>query len=276
MNKLSTFYKHISEAAAKQGWDIETAMKQVKSYGVDYVEIQYGPDFDAEETGALLERCRMQTACVCANFDFLHDSRELSAEKYQRVFEAAKTLACNKVLCIPGMMDEERDHAEQMACFAERITEMCEVAKAWGITVLVEDFDNEKSPCCKMADLKYLLEHVPGLQFAFDTGNFRYCREELGEAYELLKKYVAHVHLKDRGETAPKGESEPDFIRDTAGDPIYTTPVGDGDLKLKMWIRRLIEDGFEGIFVLEHFGAKDQNAYIRRSAENVTAVMEDI
>lgn len=273
MNKLSTFYNHIYVAAEQNGWDVETAMKQAKSYGVDFIEVQYGPDFDVEATKALLESSDMQVACVCANFDFLHDSAEISKEKYERVLDVAKELECDKVLCIPGMMDAEGNHEEQMVIFAEKIAEMCKAAEMQGITILVEDFDNVNSPCCRTADLKYLLEHVQGLKFAFDTGNFRYCVEDLGEAYELLRGYVAHVHLKDRGESAPEGETEPGFILDTDGNPIYTTAVGEGDLKLDGWIKRLIADGFEGIFVLEHFGAKDQNACIKRSAENVIRAM---
>ena len=46
----------------------------------------------------------------------------------------------------------------------------------------------------------------------------------------------------------------------------YLTPVGSGELPMAEIVRRLCERGYDGICAMEHFGARDQLLYMRRSA----------
>lgn len=270
-NKISVFYSHVCMAATQNGWDIETALKKAKECGIEYLDMSCDKEVaeNPEETKQLLDRCGMKVSCLYASFDFLHDSTEISREKYIRLFECAKVLQCNKVLCVPGLLDFDDNQEKQMAVICQRLTEMCKAAEAYGITVTVENFGNIKSPCCKIAQLQYLFEHVAGLKYTYDMGNFRYCLEDLGEAYELLKKHIVHVHCKDWITVASEERKKSGSYKDISGGMLYPAAICEGELELDKWLKRLISDGYKGVLAIEHFGAYDQYLFMRKSAENI-------
>lgn len=54
---------------------------------------------------------------------------------------------------------------------------------------------------------------------------------------------------------------------------MYSVPVGDGELSLGKWIKRLVSNGYEGTFTIEHFGLHYQLCAIERSAAFVKAAL---
>ncbi len=271
MNDISVFLEHIYEAAEQRSITLEEALKQAKSCGIDYLECDHWRLSD-REMKQLFDRCGMGVSCIYEHFDFLNDSAVISEQKYRRLFETAKFFGCKIVLCIPGFSE----HPEaDLPRFAEGIGSMCETAKEYGITVTVEDFDDISSPCCRMMWLKYLLENVAGLRYTFDTGNFRYCLEDAGEAYALLKQYVSHVHCKDRSyDRANSSADGSNGKADLSGEIMWPAFVGEGVIGMETLVRRLVADGYEGVFAIEHFGANDQSEYMKRSAHELRGYME--
>ena len=101
-----------------------------------------------------------------------------------------------------------------------------------------------------------------GLRWTFDTGNFAYVREDPAEAYARLRKYLAHVHVKDRSHDASRGLPDGSNAKaDISGELMYPCECGGGYVGAEFLVKRL---------AAEHFGAADQLDYMRRSAENIT------
>lgn len=73
-----------------------------------------------------------------------------------------------------------------------------------GVTVVIEDAPQREFPMCSEAELRYLLEAVPGLKLVYDSGNMLHAGEDPVEYYDHLAQYVAHGHLKEMGK-APDG-----------------------------------------------------------------------
>ena len=271
MNDISVFLEHIYEAASQHDISLEEAMKRAKSFGIDYLECDHWRLFD-RDMKKLFDSCGMGVSCIYEHFDFLNDSADISEEKYRRLFETAVFYGCKKVLCIPGFSEQPENDLPR---FAEGISAMCRVAEEYGVTVTVEDFDDIKSPCCRMEWLRYLLENVPELRYTFDTGNFRYCLEDAAEAYSLLKQYVSHVHCKDRSyDMAASSADGANGKADLSGAVMYPAIVGDGVIGMEALVRQLLSDGYKGTLAIEHFGATDQTEYMKASADNLRRYME--
>ncbi len=267
MKNLSVFFDHVYTAARQSNKSVEEVLRFCKKWGIDLVEINC---LDPEIKGAkeLLCKCEIGVSCVCADLDFVNDDAEASAKKYGYAFDIAEKFNCNKVLCIPGFFKVDEATCSQFDGVCDRLNEMCCEAKKRGITVAVEDFDHSLSPCCNTAQLKELTDRIEGLGIAFDLGNFSYCKEDIAPAYELLKDKIVHLHLKDRGF---KSTSD-NYTHNIDGEKMYSLPVGEGDLNLGYWIKRIIADGYEGAMVIEHFSLNDQLSAIERSAQFVKSL----
>lgn len=274
--RLSVFYEHIFEAAQQSGITVEGALKHAKSCGIDLLECDLWRLDDREEVKKLLDLQGMGVSCIYAHFDFLHDIED-SERRYHDLLGTAEYFGAEKVLCIPGFFDEGREKEEQMKLFCEGISRMCDAAKSYGVTVTVEDFDDIKSPCCRMADIRYLLDNCEGLGYTFDTGNFRYCLEDAGQAYSLLSDRIAHVHLKDRSYDIARSDADgTNGKADLSGAVMYPVEVCGGVIGTEGLIRKLISDGYDGVLAIEHFGAVDQLMYMKKSAENILRITEGI
>jgi len=275
--KLSVFYEHIFEAAQQSGISVEAALDHAKGCGIDFLDCDLWRLSEKEGQKSLFDKCGMGVSCIYAHFDFLHDSAEQSEQKYRSLFETAQYFGAKKVLCIPGFFESGREKSKQMELFCEGLSRMCNAAKEYGVTVTVEDFDDINSPCCKMEDIRYLLDRCEGLMYTFDTGNFRYCLEDADKAYSLLCDRIAHVHLKDRSYDAARADKEASNGKaDLSGAVMYPAEVCGGVIGIDKLIKKLIADGYDGVLAIEHFGAAEQLLYIKRSAENVLKITEGI
>ena len=48
---------------------------------------------------------------------------------------------------------------------------------------------------------------------------------------------------------------------------MYAIPEGGGCIPMKELVTSLLKSGYDDTFVIEHFGAQDQLAYMKQSAE---------
>lgn len=275
--KLSVFYEHIFEAAEQSGMSVEDVLRSAKGCGIDLLDCDLWRLSDREVQKKLFESCGMGVSCIYSHFDFLHDSPEMSERKCHELLSAAQYFGAKNVLCIPGFYDDRGGRETQTKLFVKGISRMCEIAKEYGVTVTIEDFDDKDSPCCRMNDIRYLLDNCEGLRYTFDTGNFRYCLEEADEAYSLLSDKVSHVHLKDRSyDVARANADNTNGKADLSGEVMYPAEVCGGIIGIEALIKRLISDGYDGVLAIEHFGAADQLSYMKKSADNILRVMEGI
>lgn len=273
--RLAVFYEHIFEAAQQRNISVKEVLRHAKACGISCLECDLWRLSDRAAVKELFDSCGMGVSSIYSHFDFINDSAEGCAEKYSVLLDTAEYFGAEKVLCIPGFFDPERDRKAQLDRVAQRLSEMCDAASQRGITVTLEDFDDISSPCCRMADLRYLMDRVPPLRCTFDTGNFRYCLESAQEALTLLRDRVAHVHCKDRSyDKANADPSDSNGKADLSGAVMYPAPVCGGVIGIAELVTQLIRSGYDGIFAIEHFGAADQWEYMRISAERLLELRE--
>ncbi len=274
--RLSVFYEHIFEAAEQSGQTVEDVLKSAKGCKIDLLECDLWRLSERAAQKALFDSCGVGVSCIYSHFDFLHDSPEASERKCRELLSTAEYFGAKNVLCIPSFFETGRDRAEQMEKFCVGISHMCGTAKEYGVTVTIEDFDDINSPCCRMADIRYLLDNCNGLRYTFDTGNFRYCLEDADEAYSLLADRVSHVHLKDRSYDISRANAEnTNGKADISGAVMYPAEVCGGVIGIDRLIKRLASDGYDGVLAIEHFGAADQLSYMKKSAANILGILEE-
>ena len=273
-NKLSVFYEHIYESAEQNGSTVGKTLEYAVNCGIDGLECDLWRLEDKTNVKKLFDSCGANVSSIYNFFDFPHEDRNTCESKYRRLFETAAYFSADKVLCVPGFVNDNEQMSECRKITAERLNEMCLAAKEYGITVTLEDFDDVKSPCCTTEGLLYFMQNVSGLKYTFDTGNFRYCLENADEAYNVLKDYVVHVHLKDRSyNIANSDPNNTNGKADLSGEIMYPSIVCEGVIGIEKLIGKLISDGYSGRLAIEHFGAVNQAEYMKKSAENIRKVL---
>ncbi len=273
-NKLSVFYEHIFEAAAQSSEPVGKMLEYAVSCGIDGLECDLWRLEEKNQVKSLFDGCGVKVSSIYNFFDFPHESRESCEVKYRKVLETAAYFGADKVLCVPGFVQDNEDMSECREIVCERLNEMCRTASEYGITVTLEDFDDIKSPCCTTEGLLYFMRNTEGLRYTFDTGNFQYCLENADKAYDLLKEYVVHVHLKDRSYNSANSDLDnTNGKADLAGKIMYPSVVCEGVIGIDKLIGKLLADGYGGRFAIEHFGAANQAEYMKKSAENVRKAM---
>lgn len=272
MNKLAVFLEHIFEAAAQRNESVEAMLRYAKSCGIDLLECDHWRLAEKAEVRSLFNSCGLGISSIYEQFDMPRDNADSVRDRYMRLFETAAYFGADKVLCIPGFFSGNRD--SEINAVIQRLNEMCRAARSYNITVTIEDYDDISSPCCCGKDIRFLLDNVDGLRYTFDTGNFRYCLEDAAEALTLLKDKIAHVHCKDRSYSRENADfADTNGKADLSGAIMYPSPVCEGVIGIPALIKELLNDGYDGIFAIEHFGAADQYEYIKRSADNLRNII---
>lgn len=116
----------------------------------------------------------------------------------------------------------------------EQLGQFVDYAAANGIVLLHE---NEKGIYGEMADgCLDILKQFAGEHFkaVFDFANFVQARQDTLEAFEMLKPYIAYIHVKDA------------LLKDGS-----VVPAGYGDGNVKEILGRLKADGYRGYLSLE-------------------------
>ena len=262
MIKTSIFLEHLYEIAAQTGCTPAQAMKEAKKLGIDYVEADaFRAHENIDELKYLLDRAELKIGGLFAFFDFGHEKQP---EKVNALLDCAQALNAENIMPITGFINEGEDSAAVTDSMVREMNILCDEAQKRGITVTLEDFDSIHAPYGTAEELAYFLERVPGLYCTFDTGNFIFRGDDVLKAYDLLENRIAHVHMKDRSYSSIYGE---ELLICEDGKKLYPSPVGSGDLPMAEIANRLREHGYKGICAIEHFGAKNQQLFMRSSAQ---------
>lgn len=273
-NKLSVFYEHIFEAAEQSGSTTSKMLEYAVSCGIDGLECDLWRLEDKSNVKSLFDSCGIKISSIYNSFDFVHEDKNTCETKYRKLLETAAYFDADKVLCLPGLIYDNEQMSECRRVVAERLNEMCLAASEYGLTVTLEDFDNIKSPCCTTEGLLYFMQNVSGLKYTFDTGNFQYCLENAEDAYNALKEYIVHVHLKDRSyDSANVNPTNTNGKADLSGRIMYPSIVGEGVIGIEGLLEKLLADGYSGRLAIEHFGAVNQTEYMKKSADNIRKVL---
>lgn len=259
--KLSVFFDHILQAAEQTGKSLAELLDEVKSAGIEGVEINMTYLCDHEETLGLLRKAGLCVSCV---YEFYEMDQRDEKEKAGKHVETALKAGAGKILVVPGFFSEE-EAGEMKKCVSD-VNKMAEflnknekairmrsglayvaaLGSDVGIAVTVEDFDDARSPISCVNGLLWFFRQIPQLKGTFDTGNLIIHSEDVLTAWDLLRDRIVHVHCKDRG--------------------AESVAVGDGYIPVEGVLNRMTEAGYEGYLAIEHFDAADQESCIKKSA----------
>lgn len=260
--KISIFYHHIEEAAAQSGKNLDEILKIARESGIQAVEIDAARLRDSEnEIVTILQKADMTISCICSFCDLGHGSD--FKQGYDLIDLAVRTGVKN-VLLVPGFISDNDNRDIVISRQIEAVRAVSSYAKSKGVKVYMEDYDDQQAPYSTLQELFYFLKEIPELGCAFDTGNFLYNEENAEEALTLLLPYIGHVHVKDRSLSEKEGET-PELT--AKGKKIYSSAVGEGCIPMKNICQRLMDNGYNGTFAIEHFGSQNQLEDMQKSAE---------
>ena len=259
--KKSIFLAHVKDAARQRGGELKEYLHMTRQLGYEGLECDYS-DLEQDPAGfaAMLLEADLQIASVPQWFDF---QKGVDPAQIRTVVKNVAAAGGKKILAIPGFLDEQ--YPKGLEDMAEGLKILCQVAAEYGIKVSLEDFDNIQSPCATAEGLDWFFRQVPELGFNLDTGNFLYAEEDVLAATHRFADRLTHIHLKDRRETAVYEGQQPQYS--IKGRPMYSCPVGQGDIPMKELLAMAEAAGYEAFCSVEHYGVEDQWEFMVRSAQ---------
>lgn len=265
---ISVFYDHITEANQQSKKSVEDLLKETAGFGISALEVNLSQINAIPNFPQLLEKSNLKVSCIYEFYDWTHNQ---DFEKAKIHVDTAKKFGASRILVVPGFItNEEADFLGDCSDYSETAKKMesiqgvmqiqmmlqkiCNYALTQNITVTLEDFDAYNSPCSHMNQLLWWFRNVEGLKHTFDMGNYIYSKEDCLKAFDLLKNYIVHVHCKDRGEN------------------LACVPAGGGLLPVADLVRKIKNLDYKGYFAIEHFGAPDQEKFIKSSADFLLSI----
>ena len=246
--RISIFFDHVSEIAQQEKISIRNAAQQVKLLGVEGIDVRVSM---RETQLKMLDSLGFQHACAIADIDFVKGEQP---EAVRQALNFMHRHNYSRLLLIPGLLPENAS-SELVDNVCKRIVAFTNEAQKEGIDVMVEDYDNPRSPCYNTQTLDRLFAESPKLNHVFDTGNYLFCGENVITALHHFRERIHHVHLKDRK-----------ALNDRA-----SLAIGTGIVPLKTVVNELLQSGYEGWFCIEHFGAPSMLEFTKQSVANIKA-----
>ena len=266
--KKSIFYEHIEEAARQEHTTIAEIVEYVASLGYSGSDVPWASAESFCRIFDILEGVGIKIASVHRFWDIFSPLDTVEADHF---FKTLAECGCFSAMIIPYREGKKTFTEEDFNLVFDALRKLCKMAKNYGITVTVEDFDSNDIIINNTAALQRAFDAIPELYHSFDTGNYAFFRESELEAFALFKRRIKCVHLKDRAFTPPSSQDVPSRLSD--GTPFYPCAVGKGDLKIKECLSLLCEIGYDGYLSVEHFGHPKMKDAMRDSAQFLDSVI---
>lgn len=191
--KISVFASFIRATARQRGVSLDKAAKMLYDLGVRGYDI--GPDEkDVDELAA--------TCLKPINYYFFPRmfAEDNGAADCRRCLDKAVKQGVPRVMVVPSNFTKGGDEEAEFAKIVSSLKMFVAEGAKRGITITVEDFGGTANAASHAKYLKRMLDEVPGLCFALDSGNLYYAGrgDDILELMEYAKTRVAHIHLKDQ------------------------------------------------------------------------------
>ena len=163
----------------------------------------------------------------------IDDPFEKHFEEFKTAVEIAHKMETPNIRMFSFYVPEGKSREYKGKVF-ERLGQFADYAKANNVVLLHE---NEKGIYGeRAAECKEIMDAFGGAHFKaiFDFANFVQADQDTLDAYELLKEYIAYIHVKD----AIKGTGQ-------------VVPAGMGDGNVEAILKKLYANGFQGYLSLE-------------------------
>ena len=247
--RISIFFDHVADIARQEQISISEAAARVRELGVEGIDVRVSMP---ESQLRMLDSLGFEHACAIADINFVKGEQPKAV---RQSLDFMHRYHYSRLLVIPGLLPENAG-PELTEVLCERIVAFVKEAAKEGVDVMVEDYDNPRSPCYNTATLDHLFAASPQLNHVFDTGNYLFCGEEVMTALRHFRERIHHVHLKDR-------KAKHDYA---------SLPVGTGIVPLKDVVSELVRSGYDGWFTVEHFGAPSMLENTIQSVANNKAI----
>ena len=246
--RISIFFDHVGDIARQEKISITEAASRVRQLGIEGIDVRVSIP---ESQLRMLDSLGFEHACAIADINFVKGEQP---EAVRQALDFMHRHHYSRLLVIPGLLPENAS-PELADTVCEQIVAFVKEAAQEGVDVMVEDYDNPRSPCYNTATLDHLFAASPQLNHVFDTGNYLFCGEEVMAALHHFRERIHHVHLKDR-------KAKHDYA---------SLPIGMGIVPLKDVVGELMRSGYDGWFTVEHFGAPSMWEYATQSVANIKA-----
>ncbi len=244
--KIAVFYENIYDGVQATGQNMEAVLARLKNAGMDMLYISAdswrrdGQDLKRQMKNVGLTMEGMHAFC---NFPGDPDT-----DQYRELIDLAKDCGANNFLIVPGFLSTGNS-IKDLESMVRGVEKAVAYGKTAGMPVLMEDFDGLAAPYNCMAGLKYFLDAVPGLGFAFDTGNFIMFHEDVLAAFDLFADRIQTLHLKDRTAARRHENDVPLICAD--GTRTFACAPGSGDVPLEQILSRLKARHYTGSVIAE-------------------------
>lgn len=171
-------------------------------------------------------------------------------ELYKHTVEIAHAMETDYIRMFSFFMPEGADYSQYKEEVLERLGKMVDYAKANDIILLHEnekDIYGDVASRCLEIQKAFYCDHFKAV---FDFANFVQCKQNTLEAYEMMRPYVAYIHIKD-----------------ALWSDASVVPPGTGDGNMEEILGKFKASGYQGFLSLEPhlsdfggFSALEQNA----------------
>ncbi len=239
---------YISGFADEISVDFDEQLATVKKLGMSYISLRsadkkgiadYTPDEVKQKLLPRLEAAGIGVSSLGSPIGKVGIEDEAGFQKQLQQLEnlcwIAKLLNCRYIRMFSFYMPEGKDPADYRGAVIEKLRQFSDIAEKHGIVLIHE---NEKDIYGDTgARCKDILDNVGSDHFkaAFDFANFVQCGEDPAACWELLKKHVVYIHIKD----AVSNNKE-------------NVLCGTGEGKIAQILKQAIrEEGYTGFLTLE-------------------------
>lgn len=223
---------------------LDTQIEVIKKLGISHIEmrgvngkplVEHSLE-DVRKIKEQLDENRIKLSSVGSPVGkiLITDSFEEHFRLFEKTVEIAKIMGTRYIRIFSFFIPEQEKAEDYKEEVFNRMRRFIEYAKEQDVVLLHE---NEKDI---YGDIAYRCEELmnefycDNFKAIFDFANFVQCGQDTKKAYEILKPYIAYIHIKDA-------------LADT-GDVV---PAGYGDGNVEEILKDLLKCGYKGYLSLE-------------------------
>ena len=224
--------------------DLNTQVESLKKLNMSYVEMRgvdgnnliYHSDEKVKQVKSVLDANGIRLSALGSPLGKIGIADDFAPhyEDFKRAVEIGHMMDCKNIRMFSFYIPGDASPVDYKEEVFDRLGKFVDYAKANDAVLLHENekgIYGEKAPECVQLMEAFYCDNFKAI---FDFANFVQCGQDTLEAYEILKKYVAYIHVKD----ALKKDGS-------------VMPAGYGDGNVKVILGKLFDCGFDGFLSLE-------------------------
>lgn len=224
--------------------DLNTQVESLKKLNMSYVEMRgvdgnnliYHSDEKVKQVKSVLDANGIRLSAMGSPLGKIGITDDFAPhyEDFKRAVEIGHMMDCKNIRMFSFYITGDASPVDYKEEVFDRLGKFVDYAKANDAVLLHENekgIYGEKAPECVQLMEAFYCDNFKAI---FDFANFVQCGQDTLEAYEILKKYVAYIHVKD----ALKKDGS-------------VMPAGYGDGNVKVILGKLVDCGFDGFLSLE-------------------------